>query len=97
MRTPLVAARTVAQALADLATGRGPAAVPEAAGPPIPEIAGPRAENLVDMATLLAAARIPGEGRGREQAGRPRTATSIREDLVAELPRFRAIREKHAR
>jgi uncharacterized protein YbjT (DUF2867 family) len=57
MRTQLVAARTVAQALADLATGRGPAAVPEAAGAPIPEIAGPRAENLVDMATLLAARR----------------------------------------
>lgn len=55
MRTQLVAARTVAQALADLATSPGPATVPGAAGTPIPEIAGPRAENLVDMAALLAA------------------------------------------
>jgi hypothetical protein len=96
MRTPLVAARTVAQALADLATGRGPAAVPEAAGPPIPEIAGPRAENLVDMATLLAAARIPGEGRGREQAGRPDRDLYPRGSRRG-TARFRAIREKHAR
>lgn len=51
MRTQLVAARTVAEALADLATG------PEPAGTRIPEIAGPRAENLVDMATLLTARR----------------------------------------
>lgn len=57
MRTQLVAARTVAQALADLATGPEPAAVPEPAGAPIPEIAGPRAEDLVDMATLLTARR----------------------------------------
>lgn len=55
MRTQLVAARTVAQALADLATGPEPAAAAEPAGAPIPEIAGPRAENLVDMATLLTA------------------------------------------
>jgi uncharacterized protein YbjT (DUF2867 family) len=51
MRTQLVAARTVAQALADLATG------PEPAAARIPVIAGPRAENLVDMATLLTARR----------------------------------------
>ena len=51
MRTQLVAARTVAQALADLATS------PEPAGARIPEIAGPRAENLVDMAALLTARR----------------------------------------
>jgi uncharacterized protein YbjT (DUF2867 family) len=56
MRTQLVAARTVAQTLADLVTGPE-AAVPEPAGTPIPEIAGPRAENLVDMATLLTARR----------------------------------------
>lgn len=57
MRTQLVAARTVAQALADLATGMAPAVIPDLAGAPIPEIAGPRAENLVDMATLLTARR----------------------------------------
>ena len=57
MRTQLVAARTVAQALADLATD--PAAAPAAgsARAPIPEIAGPREENLVDMARLLVARR----------------------------------------
>jgi uncharacterized protein YbjT (DUF2867 family) len=53
MRTQLVAARTVAEALADLATG------PEAAssGAPIPEIAGPREESLAEMAKLLVAWR----------------------------------------
>src|SRR5437763_6643126 len=57
MRTQLVAARTVAQALADLATD--PAAAPAAgsARAPMPEIAGPREENLVDMARLLVARR----------------------------------------
>jgi hypothetical protein len=57
MRTQLVAARTVAEALADLATGHGPAPASGSAMAPIPEIAGPRAENLVDMAALLAARR----------------------------------------
>jgi uncharacterized protein YbjT (DUF2867 family) len=53
MRTQLVAARSVAEALADLATS------PDAAdaGAPIPEIAGPRVERLVDAARLLAARR----------------------------------------
>ena len=57
MRTQLVAARTVAQALADLATGPETASGPGSAGAPIPEIAGPREENLVDMAALLVARR----------------------------------------
>ena len=54
MRTQLVAARAVAQALADLATG------PEwepGSGSPIAEIAGPREESLVHAATLFAARR----------------------------------------
>jgi uncharacterized protein YbjT (DUF2867 family) len=56
LRTQLVAARTVAEALAELATG------PESAASasnetPIPEIAGPRAERFVEMARLLAAHR----------------------------------------
>jgi uncharacterized protein YbjT (DUF2867 family) len=52
MRTQIVAARSVAEALADLATG------PDAgADAPILEIAGPRAESLVDLARLLAAHR----------------------------------------
>jgi uncharacterized protein YbjT (DUF2867 family) len=53
MRTQLVAARTVAEALADLANGSAPA--PEAGT--IPEIAGPREESLVDVARLVAARR----------------------------------------
>ena len=53
MHTQLVAARTVAQALVALATGRESASQ---AGE-ILEIAGPRAERLVEIATLLAARR----------------------------------------
>jgi uncharacterized protein YbjT (DUF2867 family) len=53
MRTQLVAARTVGQALASLATG------PDwgSSSGEILEIAGPRAEALVEMASLLAARR----------------------------------------
>ena len=51
MRTQLVAARTVAEALADLATGSEPATAS------IPEIAGPREESLAEMAKLLGAHR----------------------------------------
>jgi uncharacterized protein YbjT (DUF2867 family) len=53
MRAQLVAARNVAQALSDLATGPAP----DASGAPIEEIAGPRPESLVEMATLLMARR----------------------------------------
>jgi uncharacterized protein YbjT (DUF2867 family) len=53
MRTQLVAARTVADALAELAT----APEAESNGASIREIAGPREESLVEMATLLAARR----------------------------------------
>jgi uncharacterized protein YbjT (DUF2867 family) len=49
MRTQLIAARTVAAALADLA------ADPESAPGPTLEIAGPREENMVEAAKLLAA------------------------------------------
>jgi hypothetical protein len=50
MRTQLVAARTVAEALGDLVTASNGAA----SGPPILEIAGPREEHLVEAARLLA-------------------------------------------
>jgi uncharacterized protein YbjT (DUF2867 family) len=53
-RTQLVAARSVAEALADLAGGSQPA--PRSNGA-IPEIGGPRAESLVEMARLLVAQR----------------------------------------
>ncbi len=53
MRTQLVAATTVAQALVELATGSAPAT--GSSGVPIPEIAGPREEGLVEMAKLLVA------------------------------------------
>jgi hypothetical protein len=54
MRIQPVAARTVAQALDDLATS--PESAPAAESPgAIPEIAGPREENLVDMAIRFVA------------------------------------------
>ena len=55
MRTQLVAARTVAEALAELATDPEPVSPVHDA--PIWEIAGPRAENLVEIARLVAARR----------------------------------------
>lgn len=57
MRTQLVAARTVAEALADLAVGPELAPAPGSAETLIPEIAGPRQESLVEMARLLVARR----------------------------------------
>jgi len=51
MRTQLVAARSVAEALADLVDETDAAPL----GNPIAEVAGPRDENLVDAAGLLAA------------------------------------------
>ena len=57
MRTQLVGARTVAEALVDLATTAEPEAEAAGAGTPVPEIAGPRVEVLADVATLLVARR----------------------------------------
>ena len=56
MRTQLVAARAVAEALADLATN-GLATEPGPAGAPFSEVAGPWEESLVEMAALLASRR----------------------------------------
>ena len=53
MRTQLVAARAVAEGLAELVNGSAPAPPANA----IPEIAGPREERLADVAKLLAARR----------------------------------------
>jgi len=55
MRAQFVAARTVAEALADLATHAGAGEGDGAPGSPILEIAGPQPENLLDAATLLTA------------------------------------------
>jgi len=55
MRTQLISARNVAETLVDLATD--PSWDAEPGQQPIREIAGPRVENLVDAATLLAARR----------------------------------------
>ena len=57
MRTQLVAARTVAQALAELASAPESAPTPGSSGTSIPEIAGPREESLVEVAKLLVARR----------------------------------------
>lgn len=53
MRTQLVAARTVAEGLVDLATGPEAAFTTPSADAPILEIAGPREESLVETARLL--------------------------------------------
>ena len=55
MRTQLVAARTVAEALADLVIATGPPRTSGSNRAPIPEIAGPREESLVEIARLLVA------------------------------------------
>ncbi len=79
MRTQLVAARTVAEALANLATGPE-----ESSGAPIPEMAGPQEERLADMARLLAA-RL-GDPVRIEEVSNPADPDSIRYETGALLP-----------
>ena len=71
MRTQLVAARVVAETLADAAEE------PEIENGRITEVAGPREERLADVAAALFASR--GDSieirEGRESAGRPATRT----------------------
>jgi uncharacterized protein YbjT (DUF2867 family) len=55
IRIQPVAARTVAEALADLATSPETAPTAGPSGAPIWEIAGPREESLINLAILLAA------------------------------------------
>ena len=61
MRTRIIAARTVAEALAAMAASSpaefAAARAAESAGAPIPELAGPREENLASLARLVAARR----------------------------------------
>ncbi|MBV9447097.1 MAG: protein kinase [Streptosporangiaceae bacterium] len=61
MRTQIIAARTVAEELAEMATSPeaefAAARAAESAGAPVPELAGPREENLASLARLVAARR----------------------------------------
>jgi uncharacterized protein YbjT (DUF2867 family) len=78
MRTQLVAARTVAEALVDLATE------PDFDSSSIPEIAGPREENLVEAARLVAARR--GNGLRVEAASDPSNPDVVLWESGASLP-----------
>jgi uncharacterized protein YbjT (DUF2867 family) len=61
MRTQIIAARTVAEALAAMAASPraefAAARAAESAGEPVPELAGPAEENLAGLARLVAARR----------------------------------------
>jgi uncharacterized protein YbjT (DUF2867 family) len=89
MRTQLVAARTVAETLADIATGHGPAPARGANGTPILEIAGPREESLIEAARLLAAER--GEQIRIEEVSNPDDPDSALYESGALLPGPHAI------
>src|SRR5919204_3338081 len=80
MRTQLVSARTVAEALVDLAT----APDPEFDAAETTEVAGPREERLVEAARLLAARR--GEGLRVEERSDPSDPDSERYANGAALP-----------
>jgi uncharacterized protein YbjT (DUF2867 family) len=81
MRTQLVAARTVAEALADLAVAPEPVHVAER---PFPEIAGPREEDFVAVAKLLASRR--GDTARIEGASNPDDPDSVLSENGALLP-----------
>ncbi len=97
-RTQLVAARSVAEALADLIDGTDSAP----GGNPIAEVAGPREESLVDAANLFAAQngnglRIeagewPEDPEGLYPAGRP----PPRPDRQAGRPDLRGVAQRVA-
>jgi uncharacterized protein YbjT (DUF2867 family) len=89
MRTQLVAARAVAEALADLVTA--PSALPEAehSSAAILEIAGPREESLVEMARLLVSHR--GDGIRVEGARNPADPEGHLYDEGALLPGPQAV------
>jgi uncharacterized protein YbjT (DUF2867 family) len=80
MRTQLVSARTVAEALVELAT----APDPEFEAAETTEIAGPREERLVEAARLLAAHR--GDGLQVEETSDPSDPDSERYANGAALP-----------
>jgi uncharacterized protein YbjT (DUF2867 family) len=81
MRTQLVSARTVAEALVELAVADAPES-PD--GGPIWEIAGPREEDLVEAAKLLVAKR--GNGLRVEGVSDPSDPVSVLYESGANLP-----------
>lgn len=83
MRTQLVAARSVAEALAGMADGSG--RMPGSDGAPIAEIGGPREERLVEVARLLAARR--GDPLRIEEVSNPARHPSLSARLAATVPR----------
>jgi uncharacterized protein YbjT (DUF2867 family) len=89
MRTQPVAARTVAETLADLATGRGPAPARGSTGAQVLEIAGPSEESLVELARLLVAHR--GEAVPLESVSNPDDPDSALYESGALLPGPNAI------
>jgi hypothetical protein len=82
MPTQLVAARTVAEALVDLAIDSR--AITEASNAPILEIAGPKEENLVDVARRLVARR--GDSLRIEGVSNPADPSSALFESGALLP-----------
>jgi len=84
VRAQPVAARTVAEALAHLATDSGPAP-----GAAIPEIAGPREESFVDLARLLVS--YCGEPLQIEGVGHPDEADRALYETGALLPGENAV------
>ena len=82
MRTQLVAAKTVAEALADLAIDSLP--ITAASNAQIPEIAGPREENLADAARRLIARR--GDSLRIEEVSDPADPASALYESGALLP-----------
>jgi uncharacterized protein YbjT (DUF2867 family) len=81
MRTQLVSARTVAEALVELATADAPES-PD--GGPIWELAGPREEDLVEAAKLLVAKR--GNGLRIEGVSDPSDPIAVLYESGANLP-----------
>ena len=86
MRTQVVAARTVADALVVLVTD--PAFAPEVPGAAVAEIAGPREEDLVDLARRLMAHR--GDARRIEGASDPTNPDDALSESGALLPNAHA-------
>ena len=84
MRTQLVAASAVARALADMATDPQWMPLQKSVGAPIPEIAGPKPEELVGAAGRLVALR--GEPLRIEGVSNPADPDSALYEAGALLP-----------